>query len=278
MSEHRLVLVLLALSSLAAPSAAQTQARHPFGVDDWAGLHAATAVDVSRDGSTIRHTVSVRGQKGTSVDEWRTISPAGRDQRLLKLPKDFTPMGFTHDGALYGLFQVNGLAQFAVFLLKQGSVAATRWTTVILAAGVRKAAPSPDGSRFALLASANPADPHADAHAVIEAPQQSVYVVERNGTGGAWECPSLDHVGFSISNSGYAQSLPIAWSRDGSSLAQGRRFFEALLARGKTVRMVSYPGSGQFPAKWEQRRDVLRELVAWLTRYNAAAGEKRSSN
>jgi dipeptidyl aminopeptidase/acylaminoacyl peptidase len=59
---------------------------------------------------------------------------------------------------------------------------------------------------------------------------------------------------------------------------QGRQFFEALLARGKTVGMVSYPGSGHFPAKWEQRRDVVRELVAWLTRYNAAAGEKRSSH
>ena len=51
---------------------------------------------------------------------------------------------------------------------------------------------------------------------------------------------------------------------------QGRQFFEALLARGKTVRMVAYPGSGHFPAKWEQRRDVVRELVAWLTRYNGA--------
>ena len=219
MSERRLALILLALLSLAAPSAAQTQARHPFDVDDWARLHSATAFDISRDGSTILYAVAVGGQKGTTAIEWRTITPAGRDQRLLKLPDHFTPMGFTHDGALYGLFQVNGLPQFAVFPLKDGLVAETPSTTVILPAGVRKAVPSPDGSRFALLASAKPADPYADAHAVIEAPQQSVYVVDRNGTGGMWWCPSLDHVGDSLSNTGYAQTLPIAWSRDGASLA-----------------------------------------------------------
>jgi fermentation-respiration switch protein FrsA (DUF1100 family) len=28
---------------------------------------------------------------------------------------------------------------------------------------------------------------------------------------------------------------------------QGRQFFEALLAHGKTARMVAYPGSGPFP-------------------------------
>jgi dipeptidyl aminopeptidase/acylaminoacyl peptidase len=49
---------------------------------------------------------------------------------------------------------------------------------------------------------------------------------------------------------------------------QGREFFEALLARGKTTRMVTYPGSPHFPTLWEQRRDVIRELSAWLARYN----------
>jgi dipeptidyl aminopeptidase/acylaminoacyl peptidase len=49
---------------------------------------------------------------------------------------------------------------------------------------------------------------------------------------------------------------------------QGREFFEALLAKGKTVRMVTYPGSPHFPRLWEQRRDVFRELSAWLARYN----------
>jgi dipeptidyl aminopeptidase/acylaminoacyl peptidase len=49
---------------------------------------------------------------------------------------------------------------------------------------------------------------------------------------------------------------------------QGREFYEALAARGKTTRMVSYPGSGHFPSAWEQQRDVFREIAAWLARFN----------
>jgi dipeptidyl aminopeptidase/acylaminoacyl peptidase len=53
---------------------------------------------------------------------------------------------------------------------------------------------------------------------------------------------------------------------------QGREFFESLAARGKTTRMVTYPGSGHFPSAWEQRRDVFREVANWLARYNKPAG------
>ncbi len=49
---------------------------------------------------------------------------------------------------------------------------------------------------------------------------------------------------------------------------QGREFFEALAARGKTTRMVTYPGSPHFPTLWEQRQDVFREIAAWLAKYN----------
>jgi len=49
---------------------------------------------------------------------------------------------------------------------------------------------------------------------------------------------------------------------------QGREFFEALAAHGKTTRMVTYPGSPHFPIVWEQRQDVFREIAAWLARYN----------
>jgi dipeptidyl aminopeptidase/acylaminoacyl peptidase len=49
---------------------------------------------------------------------------------------------------------------------------------------------------------------------------------------------------------------------------QGREFFEVLAARGKTTRMVTYPGSPHFPTLWEQRQDVFREIAAWLARYN----------
>jgi dienelactone hydrolase len=49
---------------------------------------------------------------------------------------------------------------------------------------------------------------------------------------------------------------------------QGRELFEVLAARGKTTRMVTYPGSPHFPKAWEQRRDVFREIAAWLAGYN----------
>ncbi|MGB7435918.1 MAG: S9 family peptidase [Candidatus Acidiferrum sp.] len=49
---------------------------------------------------------------------------------------------------------------------------------------------------------------------------------------------------------------------------QGREFFVLLGERGKTVRMVTYPGSPHFPRLAEQRRDVFTEIKNWLDKYN----------
>ena len=49
---------------------------------------------------------------------------------------------------------------------------------------------------------------------------------------------------------------------------QGTEFFQILAARGKTVRMVTYPGSPHFPTLWEQRMNVMREIADWLAKYN----------
>ncbi len=49
---------------------------------------------------------------------------------------------------------------------------------------------------------------------------------------------------------------------------QGREFFILLSERGKTVRMVTYPGSPHFPRLAEQRRNVFQELADWLAKYN----------
>jgi dipeptidyl aminopeptidase/acylaminoacyl peptidase len=49
---------------------------------------------------------------------------------------------------------------------------------------------------------------------------------------------------------------------------QGREFFVLLAERGKTVRMVTYPGSPHFPRLAEQRRDVFTEIKNWLDKYN----------
>jgi dipeptidyl aminopeptidase/acylaminoacyl peptidase len=49
---------------------------------------------------------------------------------------------------------------------------------------------------------------------------------------------------------------------------QGSEFYALLKERGKTVRMVTYPGSPHFPRLAEQRRDVLDEVGSWLDHYN----------
>jgi dipeptidyl aminopeptidase/acylaminoacyl peptidase len=49
---------------------------------------------------------------------------------------------------------------------------------------------------------------------------------------------------------------------------QGQEFYGLLKERGKTVRMVTYPGSPHFPVLSEQRRDVFKETTDWLAKYN----------
>ncbi|MGC2620595.1 MAG: S9 family peptidase [Acidobacteriaceae bacterium] len=49
---------------------------------------------------------------------------------------------------------------------------------------------------------------------------------------------------------------------------QGIEYFQILAARGKTVRMVTYPGSPHFPILWEQRLNVMQEISNWLAKYN----------
>jgi dipeptidyl aminopeptidase/acylaminoacyl peptidase len=51
-------------------------------------------------------------------------------------------------------------------------------------------------------------------------------------------------------------------------MLQGREFFVLLAERGKTVRMVTYPGSPHFPRLYEQRRDLFKEIQEWLRKYN----------
>jgi dipeptidyl aminopeptidase/acylaminoacyl peptidase len=50
--------------------------------------------------------------------------------------------------------------------------------------------------------------------------------------------------------------------------SQSWEFYALLKERGKTVRMVTYPGSPHFPRIAEQRRDVLDEVGSWLDQYN----------
>jgi dipeptidyl aminopeptidase/acylaminoacyl peptidase len=49
---------------------------------------------------------------------------------------------------------------------------------------------------------------------------------------------------------------------------QGRELYVLLAERGKTTRMVTYPGSPHFPVLAEQRRNVFQEIASWLATYN----------
>ncbi len=51
-------------------------------------------------------------------------------------------------------------------------------------------------------------------------------------------------------------------------MLQGLEFYALLAERGKTVRMVTYPGAPHFPTLWEQRRNVFEEIAAWLAEHN----------
>jgi dipeptidyl aminopeptidase/acylaminoacyl peptidase len=213
---HRIFSATFLIISLAAtPAFAQeasrktpppaAQQKHPFEFDDWAALRSAQPVAVAPDGKTILYQVTFGGQKGTTNTEWRIIDAAGSKSEKLNLPKEFTPRGFTKDGAhLYGtLTEKKKPAQFAIAGVKHGKPKAI--TTI--PGGVHDAEISPDGSRFALMADPRTPDPLADVRTVVENDQTSVYVVNADGSGGAWWCGSLKDVGA------------LAWSPDGQELA-----------------------------------------------------------
>lgn len=51
-------------------------------------------------------------------------------------------------------------------------------------------------------------------------------------------------------------------------MLQGLELYVLLAERGKTVRMVTYPGSPHFPRLAEQRRDIFKEISEWLAKHN----------
>jgi len=208
-----LAAVLALLFSFTNISNAQT-ARHPFTFDDAATLHRARAVAVSPDGKTVLYRVSFGGPKGPDNTEWHLIATSGGESRHLSTPEPFKPAGFTGDGkALYGTLEANKTGQLATMPLAPAdtpaAAAATPAPLTALPRGIEAALISPDGRRYAVLADPRLPDPLADVHKVIEAEPTSVYVVNADGTGGAWWCPTLRD----IAEEG------IAWSSDGNSLA-----------------------------------------------------------
>jgi len=196
-----IVLVLFAELTTVSIWAAE---KHPFGKEDAAALRSARPVAVSPDGETILYEVAFGGKKGRTNREWHLIAAAGTNERQLTLPAHFSPLGFMKDGAsLYGMLEVEEKSQLAIVPLDSDK------PTVIIAlkSGIREAAISPDGSRFALLADPRPPDPLADTRTVIESDRTSLYVVDRDGSNGRWWSPGLTNI------------ASLAWSADSSAIA-----------------------------------------------------------
>ena len=191
-----------------AASPAAPSAKHPFTAKDWSTLRSAQATAVSPDG-TILYRVTFGGEKGPTHSEWWTIAPDGSQAAKLEISDDFSPMGFTADGAkLYGAWTVNKQRQLAVFPLADHRAAAAPSTVVVLPRGIGSAVASPDGKRFAILADPLPPDELEDVRHVLEDDPSSLYVVNSDGTGGAWWCGGLKSIA----------DRP-AWSADGESVA-----------------------------------------------------------
>jgi dipeptidyl aminopeptidase/acylaminoacyl peptidase len=212
------ILSALAVLTLAATAPGQTSApaKHPFAAKDWASMRSAGATAVSPDG-TILYVVTFGGDRGPTQREWWTIQPDGARATKLDLPEGFSPMGFTRDGhSLYGAWEINHLGQFAVFPVTAGKAAPVPTTVVLLPRGVDSALPTPQGTQFALVADPRPPDPLDDMRHVQETDESSIYVVNADGTGGAWWCSNLKYVSASVLGGGAGA---LAWSADSQSLA-----------------------------------------------------------
>jgi len=195
---------------------ANVTVKAPFTAKDWAALHSAGAMAVAADGS-ILYRVSHGGDSGPTHVDWWTMAPDGSHATKLDLPAGFTPMGFSSDGhSLYGGWVVNGQQQFAIFAVKDGKAAAAPDVVVVLPRGIEGADPAPDGKRFAILADPRAPDALDNIRHVHEPDETSLYVVNADGTGGAWWCGNLKFIAGSPVAGG---KDALAWSADSSSLA-----------------------------------------------------------
>jgi len=206
-------ITVLILISLSAPvlATAQTQ-HHPFSVDDAATLRDAEVVAVSPDGKTVLYKVVHGASKGPDQTEWKLIAAAGGEAQNLNVPEKFEPSGFTGDGkAVYGKFEVDKKGQLVTLALAPpgtpAAAAASPTPVTALPRGIHSVAISPDGKRYAIVGDPRLPDPLSEVHTVIEAEPASLYVINADGSGGAWWCPTLRDV----------QS--IAWAADASALA-----------------------------------------------------------
>jgi dipeptidyl aminopeptidase/acylaminoacyl peptidase len=207
----------LTMNGLAFAQDAPPASKHPFNTTDWSLLRSASAVAVSPTGM-ILYSISHGAAHGPSQREWWTISSDGSGAVKLEMPDGFSPSGFTADGkGLYGGWKVNKLQQLAIFPIANHAVAGSPSTVVVLPRGIESAMASPDGKRFAVIADPRSLDPMDEVRHVQEPGVSSLYIVNSDGTGGAWWCSDLKGVSGALVVGGGASAA--AWSADSSSLA-----------------------------------------------------------
>jgi dipeptidyl aminopeptidase/acylaminoacyl peptidase len=187
----------------AAAAWAQTGEMHPFGVDDYSALRSASPEAVSADGKWVLVTVSWDGERGPTKREFYVMDTNGENKRKLELPEGFRPRNFMKDGSLYGDYTVSGQGQLGVVPLEEGKP--TR--IIALTNGVHAAQISPDGTKFAAMSDPSAKDDLAEVRHVVENDVTRLYVVNADGTGGAWWCPEIGDI------------QEFAWSADSSTLA-----------------------------------------------------------
>ena len=201
----RSLAVLFSVSlSLGSITAASSAAPHLFGVDDWAALRSADPHAVAPDGRTILYEVTHGQPKSADTHEWWTIAADGTQARKLKLPKHFHPSGFTKSASeLYGSLTIKDVDQLATWTIgTKRAHAITR-----LADSIGATILSPDGSRYALVGDPQPVDPLDKVRTVIQNDRSALYVVNADGSHGAWWC------------AGHNDVAGFAWSPDGAKIA-----------------------------------------------------------
>ena len=195
----------------------QAKPHGPFTAKDWAELRSAHPASVSMNG-TILYRVTHGADKGPTHTEWWLIGSDGNNARKLDVPDGFHPMGFTRDGrSLYGGWKVNDHQQFAIFAVTDGKFAGAPKTVVVLPRGMESAMPSPNGKLFAMTADPREPDPDDAMRHVQEPSETSLYVVNADGTGGAWWCKDLKSISGTLTVGGGASAA--AWSADSQSMA-----------------------------------------------------------
>jgi dipeptidyl aminopeptidase/acylaminoacyl peptidase len=213
---HRqLTSMTLVLFVVSAPPFVQAQGdKHAFTFDDWVALRTTVPIAVGADGKTILYRVDSGVAKGRTRHEWKIINADGTASRALELPDDFTPSGFTRDGGLYGPYQINRVTQLAVVPLTSDVGARTPSRVILLPRGIHSVQISPDGARFAVLASPGEPDPLDGVRTIVEPDRTSLYVVNVDGTNGAWWCPALTRIA-----DGPIAGGALAWSHDSATVA-----------------------------------------------------------